>query len=311
MTHPTPPVGACRPALPPILMLILLILPFITHAQPGTPTAAFDADTLTPAIGQPLTLTLTVTTPPGAEVIFPTIEGDWGDFTVLTTSPPTIQAQANRVIHTQTLTAVAWGLGELSTPLTQLQVLTNGSQQTITVDPLFITVPVILDDQPQLRTARRTLSQFHIPTWTIILASAGLLSLFTFGGVAAVRFHSQRTRTTLTEKVQRTIGQRTLQSLKRLEQDAPDWITQYTAMGDTLRFYLTERYHLPPDLTTTELLDTLPAHTATDDLRYLLHHADLAKFAPQHIIRPQDKPIIPLALDWLKRTEHRIRQENR
>ncbi|MEO0561617.1 MAG: hypothetical protein AAF125_05870, partial [Chloroflexota bacterium] len=77
------------------------------------------------------------------------------------------------------------------------------------------------------------------------------------------------------------------------------------ALGDI------ERYSLSSDLTSEEILEFMSTadmpELAVLELRYLLEQADLAKFAPQVVISPQDKPLIRLAVQWLRQVEQRNR----
>lgn len=302
-----------------------LVTPAISlDALQGTATfmertfdAYFDASTQSPATGEPFTLTLNIAAPPDYTLTLPDFEATWGEgFTVLRVGElETVSTQqAERTLYTVEMEVVAWGLGQYSTPLTRIGANNGVVDALVTVEPFFLSIPVVVDDARELRISRAVMRLFHLPVWAVVLAAtlgAGGL----FGVVRVVRQRAQHTGNRLTAKVQRTIGGRTVQALHRLSQNAPDWIARYVALGDILRVYIAERFGVPPDLTTNEALDLLRDREAPlpdlDTLAYLLEQADLAKFAPGAVLNPSEKPIVELGVSWVRATEKAQRSQGR
>ncbi len=279
--------------------------------------AYFDAATLSPATGERFTLTLNLVAPPDYEITLPDFEATWGDgFSVLQVGElQTVSAQENeQTLYTVELEVAAWGFGQYSTPLTRIGFNDGEVDALVTVEPLFLSIPTVVDDERELRISRVVIRLFYLPIWAVL--GVGLLGA---GGAAGIfrawRRRALRRDERLAAKVQRTIGGRTVQALHRLRQNAPDWIARYVALGDILRVYVAERFDAPPDLTTAEAIDLLRTHEEPlpelDTLEYLLEQSDLAKFAPGEVLNPNQKPLVDLAVAWVRSTEKTLRKQGR
>jgi hypothetical protein len=279
---------------------------WFASAQPiDTVRAYFEVtDAESVATGSPFTMVLNIVTPPLAEVTMPELEGRWGDdYSVLSTVELPVNSDGPEWLYQLEIQVVAWGMGEMSTPLTRVEVLVGGNIEEVVVEPYFLEVPSVLDEIPELRVSRSVLGLADpIDAWVIGLMTSVLVVVAASVGVFVQKTRFRQPRL-LNARLQRTTHERTLQALNRLEADAPDRVVQYAALGDILRHYVTEVFDLEPGKTTSDVLDHVGQLNVDEnrlrELEYLLKQSDLAKFAPRSVLDQEDKPLIRLAKRWV------------
>jgi hypothetical protein len=277
--------------------------------------AFFDVSTLSPATGESFTLTLNLSAPADYDVTLPDFAATWSDgFTVRRVGElrTVSSGEGTSTLYTLELEVIAWGFGQYSTPLTRIGMSNGTVDALVTVEPLFLSIPMVVGEERELRISRVVIDLFYVPVWALM--GGGIFGVWgVYGIVRVARRRAAGREDRLAAKVQRTIGRRTIQALWRLRQTAPDWITRYTAMGDILRVYLTERFGVSQDLTTVEALKLL--HTfdvplvELEMLTYLLDQSDLAKFAPESVLNPTEKPLIDLAVEWVSASEKSLHSQ--
>lgn len=287
----------------------------VISAQTLVLSARFE--TLTPSvrIGEPFVIELVVRVPTDAQVTFLEREYTlWQEpLELLDTQAVRVEPIDGGVKHSLPLEVVVWSYGELFTPAMNVEVRTTPQTDPIllTAAPMLLTVESVLDEVPELKIARGVFDLRYLPLiWLILggLLISALLTLFIWRGAVMVRAR-MASAGALQQRLQRTIAERTLQTLRRLPQDAPDEAQLYAMLGDQLRHYLAERYHLSAEYTTQELTEQLKASQILPEQRarqlfYMLAIADLAKYAPaedfKNIIK-QDP--LEMAVQWVKAVE--------
>lgn len=296
-----------------LLFFILVMLQGNVVFGQDLPDATLETQNLSPLIGEPFRLSVRVEAPIGYTVQFddvPVVGEDWEDFSVLAIGEPTQENFDNRQIHVLPIDAVVWRWGEVVTPNVSVLVVSSDAtdSQRIVANPVYLTVPTTLDEEPQLRVRRIVIMWRALPRWAWALF---VVSLFGLGLLMLRGIYRQwqvgQLQTELEDKLREGIGERTLQTLKRLPVDAPHQEAQIAAMGDSLRLYVIERFAGHEDMTNYELAiylaktKKIPAKRL-QELRYLLSQSELAKFAPQQSAS-LNPAMIELAIRWVEQVE--------
>lgn len=298
-----------------VLILSILLVNIGEGATQSYPTAQLEPTNYEPLIGEPFNMTLTVLTEPNYEVVFPDFESDnnWGGLTVLDVAIPEVVVNDVDWQHTLVFTVVAWQVGEVTTPRTEIRYRAgnSGEYTDLLITPAFVIVPSTLDDLPSLRISRlvsdmRLISSSVI---TVVVVATVLLVL------SAIWWLMPQRRQSLS--ISRTVAQRTLQNLQRLRFNAPDAVTLYAAVGDNLRQYVTTMLDIQePDMTTSELMHWLEEWNGLHasrlaELEFILEQADLAKFAPKEILSNADPDFTEAARRWVKAVDSQLKLNER
>lgn len=314
---PPSPTNTITPTLSPD------VTPTMTPTSTSTADllqASFTGDVVTSRIGEPFIVTLVVETPPDYTVTFPEIDERWSgmDFTPQVVDEVTVEEADDLWTHTLTVELVPWFSGEGITPPTVVTVqgLAEGAEPArLRVAPFFFEVVSVLDDDPTLRPARSVVDFFYVPVLALSLGAmvviVGGAYLVYWGRGQLGRFKGGRVQLS-----QRDAEDMLLHQLQRIEMDSSDVISQYAAVGDSLRDYVYQRFEVRADeMTTDELMRHLKAsgelpEERLRELRYLLQQADYAKFAPMHVFAEPRQPLVELVRRWVGAMKaHRPKQE--
>lgn len=276
-----------------LFIVIALIGQVNTGDSGGTIRVQASLSDDTVHIGEPLTLTITVSGPVGAaDIAFPTLSED-GAITAL--GPPASIADSDgRSVRYQ---LAAWEMGDLALPPADVRVVTDAAELRIPLPDLTLHVASVLPAEADVDTlAWKPPADVRGPNWSTgekaaALGLALLLVLATFlylrrrGAVQPVPVPPARSA--------RAIA---LEELERLETsgmiEAGELKGFFSALSHILRDFLAatdEAWGL--DLTTAELMalvgmDGVP-DTQVRSLGGLLDRADMVKFARQRPTRAQ------------------------
>lgn len=309
-----------------ILVVLLLVAGIFTetHAQDTAPDAPIDAiletTTLSPQLGEVFRITVVVRTSPDYVVTLDEmpVEGeDWGDFSVLSVGEvDERELGEGQIVLSLPLEVSVWERGEVTMPALFVSYTDiDGLTDRMVVTPLYFTVASTLDDNPELRISREVIRWRAIPRW-VVLVVMGL------SGVAILRlglwgWRSRQKRVEdkdITERIQENIGQRTCQTLEQLPDEAPDFATQVSVMGDSLRVYVIERVGGDEQMTNGELVLHLAREEQLSvkrlkELRYLLNQSDWVKFAPKGTFQI-DTTIVRRAIWWVEQVELELEEKS-
>lgn len=274
-------------------------------AQAGI-EAYFSADTGSPLVGQPVTLTLTATFPPGAAVSgWPEFPQEWPPFEVREAGEVRIsETSEGGAVYQQNLTVILWNVGEFETPETVIQYELIGDSQTraLSVEPAFFSVPSVLDPND---TALRPLKPQEVMPYTsplLVAAAAG--GALAVAAIAAHTLLARRSAKPLPETGPTTPAKIAMAELRRIAGRNLSPALVYQAVSDTLRVYVQSEFRVQAlDMTTWELMTTMRARvpeTTQTELQRMLEQADLVKFARYQPDAATAQRYLETAARWLK-----------
>ncbi len=263
-----------------LLLCFLILLAQPVSAQDGG-TARFSTNVGAPLVGEPIELTLTATIPAGTIIIsWPEFPTEWQPFEVQNVGELSIGATEYR----QNLTVILWIPGEYQTPETTItyQLAENAEAQTLVVEPVFFSVPSVLDSQD---TALRPFkAQISLPYISPLVIAAGA-----FGVVIAAFFAFRRLRSLRAVVLKRTVeedglgaaARAALAELRRIASRGLPPEQLYAEAADCLRGYVHDEMNVAArDMTTAELMESLHLPDVLQrELQRILEQADLVKFA--------------------------------
>jgi hypothetical protein len=278
-----------RTRLLPLLAAVLLLLalpPGAASAQNAI-TTTLTAEPAQVTVGDPVSITLSVTHPGGYFVIVPQLDPVWGDFAVAGQSPATTTDNGD---GTETTTVVydtrLFAPGDFTTPsLTYTVTDGAGNLYEFTAQPVSVTVnSVLVEGDTELRDIK---PQATIPTATWPYLLGGGLALAALGG--SLFWLARRRRPEPAAVDTRSDYQRALDDLAAVAQlNLPAdgrFNEHYTQVSDIVRRYLGATYHIPVVERTTDEIrrDDLVTVALDPALRgrfvAFLQDSDLVKFA--------------------------------
>lgn len=176
------------------LILGLLLLALTTAAQDQS-SLSFSADRQQLTVGDPVTLTLSVTHPAGYRVLLPDLGPTWNEFDVRRISLPQIVGHADGTESTTFgIEVTLFRPGEFSTaPLTVAVFDRNGQKTELTTEPLRLTVnSVLVEGDTTLRDIKGQAElPLPVPTSVTPLVALGILLLL---GLLVVAVYDYRRR---------------------------------------------------------------------------------------------------------------------
>jgi hypothetical protein len=265
----------------PILLFLLLALPLAARAQEGL-SATLTAEPAEATVGDPLTLTLTVNHPAGYRVIPPTLEGQWGDYTVVDVGAPQTTSGPAGETTTIAISARLFAPGAFATPPLTVAVTDGaGGLTDVTAPAVSVNiVPVLAPEDTELRDIK---PQADMPAtnWALI-AGLGLIALAVAGVVLLLRRRAPVPPVAPPspyEAAQAELAR--IEGLRLPEQGR--FKEHYSQVGDVVRAYVGSRYGFPTlERTTGEIRAALPAAGVPADVAgpfvELLQEGDLVKF---------------------------------
>ncbi len=289
-----------------LLALSLTISQLIVAAQSAVSEQIRSSNT-TPLIGEPFTLTLTISAPADAIIDPIQLSQQWEIFNILNTSHRITTSAGNMAVYEQAWTALLWNTGEYQTPPMTIEYqLANASEKgSIVVEPTLVMVASILNPEDlNLRPMKAPLYMPYIsPLWLVTV----IMALGT-GGFAI--WHIVRRRHT-TRNADLRIETPLAEALRELHQIDINKITPAKACSfitQTLKNYIQRQHRLAAEeMTTEELLNALHEKQTFNaiqerELGNLLHEADLIKFARTNPQPHELNQLLDAARKWLKNT---------
>jgi len=280
--------------------------------------AEFHIDRLSPLIGETLELTLRAELPPEVSIEqWPEISGEWGVFTVQSSTPLEISEENDNLqIYQQQFEIIAWRTGDIQTPDTFISYRVDGFDEiyNIPITPAYLTVPSVLEtqnlNQLELRPAASPIGFFFVPWWVITL---GLLSAsgVIWVGRNQIRQWYKEVKERPSHRPQKSLAQLTLEKLDAVPQNKPD--TAFAQIAHILRNYIaTSHSTLTTDQPTNQFITNLQNTGLLDDkqvnqLNQILSQADLVKFTPLAPRSDAVDRIVQQAKQWVKGTEQNLK----
>ncbi len=269
-------------------------LPAVVGAQgaQGSAHARLLVPDSAPLIGQPLSLTLVVTHPPGSLLLPVDIPTRWGELEIESQSPPQLAVDSDSARRSQQIIrARAWATGSLSIePMTVTLAGPDGATSRLQSQPARLEIRGSLpagEDLPRdIRGQIELPRPARWPVWLLALSLSAALALF-----AGRRLGARLARQRRTEPGAVDYGPAARLALRVLEAldaeallERGDTVPHYDRASDALRAYLEAVFGLPAlDRSSQELIEALEALGVTTALRGrlagLLAEADLVKFA--------------------------------
>jgi len=299
------------------MIVLLAAICLIVQATAGDPAAiqvqaAVSHDSV--RIGEPITLTITVSGPIGeADVAFPALP-DSGAITAL--GPPSLAAERGR--HTARYELAAWRVGDLMLPAADVRVVTEAAELRIPLPGVAVHVNSVLPAEAELDTlAWKPPSDVLGPNWSTAekLAALGLALLLAVATFLFLRRRGEVQPVPLpAAKSARALA---LEALDRLEAsgmiEAGELKGLFSGLSHILREFLAHTDEAwSRDLTTGELMALVwmdgVGEAQVRSLGGLLDRADWVKFAGQRPSRAQAGRALDAARHWLTGFE-RVRPE--
>ena len=263
---------------------------------PPSVVATVEPDTAT--VGDRLHLTLTVDSPEGAGLVFPSVVEEVAPLEVLDVRSSGPQTSDGRVRETREYVLAAFETGDLGIPpMVFLYRTAEGDTAVAMTDSLHVTIvsvlPEVREDQEVGPRDIKPPAELPRRVWPFILAAV-IAAVLAAGLWFARRWWKGRERAEAEEPEPEPVVPRRaahVVALERLEELArEDYIGRremhpfYVRLSEIVRLYLRDRFGVDAiDMTTTEIGPAMrDARIDENDVvwmtRYLLH-ADLAKFA--------------------------------
>lgn len=273
----------------PLLIIIPLSLfsTFYASAEPLLSASLIaEADEFT--VGDPIQLTLSITHPPGHQVILPGFDHNWGDFIVRSQSAgSTVSNPDGTETTTQLIETSLFAPGTFNTPSLSISVSDGqGQLSEVIVDPILLTISsVLLEGDTELRDIK---PQAALPYRNLLpwLIGGALLALGLTVGFIWLR--RRKTKHALGFIDHRLPHEVALDELYRVESlDLPfsgRFKEHYTLVSDCLRVYIEKTYQIPVlERTTGEIKGNMKRssipHEVAKQFVSLLDESDLVKFS--------------------------------
>ena len=276
------------------------------------PAVETTVSTATAAVGDAVTVVVTVRHAPDAAVRWPD-PIDAGPFELL--DPPVSRSTAvgGGVESRLELRVAAFELGELSFPSLDLEVVDAGGDATaLATEPVAVTLESVgRDEGGDIRDIKGPLAiPFEVVTllpWIAALAALAAVAAWVY------RRYRRRTRPEAPRPARppRPAHVVALEALDALEAarmlERGEIKTYHIRLSDILRVYLEGRFGVDAmEMTTGEVLDGLRGTDAESavvaDIRHLLDRCDLVKFAKLRPAIPECRELAPLARRVVKVT---------
>lgn len=272
----------------------LLVATIIVFAAPlaasadSLVTATLSADSGEFTVGDPVNFTLSITHPPGYQVILPQLDGNWGDFLVQSQSAGnTITNPDGTETTTQVIDARLFSPGDFTTPPLTITVSDESGQLSyISTEPIQVSISsVLVEGDTALRDIK---PQAALPYVDYLPWIAGILVLALIPGGLFLWYRRRRARLALAAIDNRLPHEVAFDELDRVEQlDLPRagrFKEHYTLVSDCIRLYMEKTYHFPIlERTTGEIRINLKRTKVSSEVAKefisLLDESDLVKFS--------------------------------
>lgn len=273
--------------------------------------AVFSADDLSPLLGVPIELTLTVEMPVGAHLIeFPEFPEDWLPFMVREVGVLSTQTLSDgREIFTQTLTVILWDVGDFETPETFIGYQLDGEQEVyyVPVRSVPFTVPSVLNpdmNQNELRPLKPQIGLFYVPWW-VIVSVVGLLVGSIWGGMRWYRYRRDQRVIEVVQPLDSAVISHDVISRLRMDENAPLYV--YERVNAQLRWYAGQRLGLTMEhMTALELSDAVGAKLEPEigqELARILIFIEQLRFSDEVASEKSLQGVVARSLAWIDMVE--------
>ena len=273
--------------------------------QPAAPALETAVSAATAAVGDPVTVVVTVRHAPDAEVRWPD-PVDTGPFELLD-EPVTRSVAANGSVESSLeLRVAAFELGELSFPVLDLEVVDAGGEATaLATEAAAVTIASVgRDEGGDIRDIKGPLA---IP-FAVATLLPWIAALLAVAAVAAWLYRRYRRRSG-PEALVPALPPRPADEVAREALDALEAAgllergeikTYHIRLSDIVRVYVEGRFRVDAmEMTTGEVIDGLlrtdADRGAVADVRRVLDRCDLVKFAKLRPAIPDCRELLPLA----------------
>ncbi|MCB9459906.1 MAG: hypothetical protein H6670_09665 [Anaerolineaceae bacterium] len=254
-------------------------------------------------IGEPFTLTLTISVAPGITIPdWPILPNEDLVFEVLEAPDPVETEVEGRVEYRQDMIATIWRSGTYLTPeVAVVYESSNGDAGAVPLQSASIFVDSVLVSAVDLslRPAAPPIDLPYIPPTVYIIAIIIVATVLWIvlrilgGGLRQIRF------VTRTTPLQRAVA-----GLSDIEKQNLPPVAALPLAADIIRRYLAERFDIPAtEQTTAELLQSVGEWMPSQrqrQLSQLLNQADLAKFAQHQPDSDLSEKVISFGIKWLR-----------
>jgi hypothetical protein len=276
------------------LLIPLVVITIIALAAP----LAVSADSLVTAslsteageftVGDPIQVTLSISHPPGYQVILPQLESNWGDFLIQAQSPgATISNPDGSEITTQVIDARLFSPGDFATPPLTITVSDESGQISyVSAEPIPVSISsVLVEGDSELRDIKPQAALPYVNYLPWIMGFGLLVLLFT-GFV--LWYRRRRMQLALAAIDDRLPYEVAMDELDRIEQlilpGSGRFKEHYTLVSDCIRVYMEKTFLFPVlERTTSEMKIDLKRIQVEDEVAQkfigLMDECDLVKFS--------------------------------
>jgi hypothetical protein len=270
-----------------IITVITLAVPMAANAG-SLVTATLSADAGEFIVGDPVPLTLSVTHPPGYQVILPQLESNWGDFHVHSQSAGTTTSNSDGTETTnQMIDARLFSPGNFTTPPLTITISDESGQLSyISAEPFPVTVTsVLVEGDSELRDIK---PQAALPYVNYLPWMVGIGVLVLVLTAAFLWYRRRRAQLAIAAVDNRLPHEVALDELDRVENlDLPKsgrFKEHYTLISDCIRVYMEKTFLFPVlERTTGEIRTELKRTQVGDEVAQkfinLMEDCDLVKFS--------------------------------
>ena len=221
-----------------VVAIFALAAPLAVSAD-SLVTASLSADAGEFTVGDPVRLTLSITHPPGYQVILPQLETNWGDFHIHAQSAgSTMTITDGNELTTQVIDARLFSPGEFITPPLTITVSDESGQLSyISAEPIPVTISsVLVEGDSELRDIKpqAALPYTNYLPWILGIGALAILS------AGAIFWYRRRKKQLVLAAVDNRLPHEVaLDELDRVEQlDLPKsalFKEHYTLVSDCIR----------------------------------------------------------------------------
>ncbi|HNU56940.1 MAG TPA: hypothetical protein PKN30_10150 [Flavobacteriales bacterium] len=296
---------------------IVLVIPLVATAQPGSSVVDARIDTNVIRIGEQVRLQLEVSHPEAVSVIWPAIGDTLATHieVVRDSGVDTAEATPGSMRQVRTLHLTAFDTGYWAIP--PFRFIVNGAPQE-TKAMLVEVRTVDVDASKPIRDIKDIVElPFSLLYWIRMHALWLLVALATIGSLIGLLLYLTRRKSTIpvmTEAVALPLTDRVLAGLRSLEAERiwqrGDHKQYQSRLTDLLRGYIEERYRVPAmESTTDELLRELRVSPLNTDqrgrLENMLRLADMVKFAKALPSPQENEQMMASAVQFVRETAPR------
>lgn len=302
-----------------ILIVLMLAIPFANAQQADSIPPMVQLDTAVLAIGDQTHLRITLPVPKGKEAIFPDFKDKIGkSLEIIEKTIDTISRKDDLQIITHNYLITSFDTGYIFIPPFEIGLVENGFNSTITTDTakMYVATPVvdmekgIFDIKPpaDLPFKFSEILPLIKKYGAIILAILAIVVLLLFYFIV----YKKRKKKNMEVVDNRPADVKATEALLELKEKQlwqKNFVkVYYSELTDILRNYLDERYNMQTmESTSSEILRDIKDKNINSEevanLKMLLEHADMAKFAKGEPLPDQNDRSWNDAFQFIQKTK--------